>query len=277
MYNPVKEAFNRQSELFDAYEEKNEILKRMRRAVREHLLRHLRNGDCILELNAGTGMDAVFLAGKGFHVHAIDLSEGMLKKLEAKIILHSLQDNISFELLSFTELDKLHNKTFDYIFSNFGGLNCEDDLTKVIKHFRLLLKPGGTVTFVIMPPVCPWEIVLALKGKFSFAFRRLHGKGSMANIEGVKFRTYYHSLKKLKIAMGHEFRLIEAQGLAALSPPPYAVDFPDRHPALYKFLCVADERISHIYPFSRCADHYIATFKFLPHSNLRGRYWKLKD
>ena len=41
-YNPVKEAFTRQSEIFDDYEDKNEILKWMRSITRKHVLRHLK-------------------------------------------------------------------------------------------------------------------------------------------------------------------------------------------------------------------------------------------
>lgn len=264
MFEPVEEAFDRQSEIFDEYEEHNVILKRMRCLVRQHLLRHLNSGDFILELNAGTGLDAVFLAQKEFCVHAIDLSEGMLKKLEAKINSYGLRDKISFELLSFTELDKLLKNNFDYIFSNFGGLNCVEDLTEVTKHLGKLLKPEGKLTFVIMPPVSFWEIAFVFKGKFKSAFRRLHKNGTMANIEGIKFSTYYHSLKKLKHTLGRNFKLVEVQGLASVSPPPYADNFPKRYPVLYKLLCFIDDRVSHIYPFNRCADHYIATFKFIP-------------
>ena len=264
MFEPVKEAFNCQSEFFDQYEEQNEILKRMRSVVRMHLLRHLNNGNRILELNAGTGLDAVFLAQKGFCVHAIDLSEGMLKKLETKINLYRLSEKLSFELLSFTELDKLREQTFNHIFSNFGGLNCAENLNEVTKHFNRILKPGGKITLVIMPPVSLWEIALVLKGKFKSAFRRLHKNGTMANIEGIKFKTYYYNLGKLKQALGHNFKLVEVQGLASISPPPYADKFPKHHPKLYKLFCRIDDSISHLYPFTRCADHYIATFKFTP-------------
>jgi ubiquinone/menaquinone biosynthesis C-methylase UbiE len=262
MFESVKEAFNRQSEIFDEFEENNEILKRMRLIVREHLLRHLISGSCILELNAGTGIDAVFLAKNGFKVHAIDISEGMLSKLDMKISAIGLQDNVSSELLSFTELNKLPSKSFDYIFSNFGGLNCLDNLYKSTSHFSRILRPGGMLTLVIMPPVSPWEILLAFKGKFKLAFRRLHKYGTIANIEGIKFKTFYHSFRKLRHNLGGEFKLTELQGLASVSPPPSSDYFTKQHPELYKMLNRVDDAISHSFPFNRCADHYIASFEF---------------
>ena len=261
MFEPVKAAFNKQSDIFDKYEESNEVLKWMRTVIRQHLLRHLNPGSRILELNAGTGLDTVFLSKQGFNVHATDISDGMLSKLEIKVNKAGLNDKVSFEVLSFTELDQLKIKNSDYIFSNFGGLNCIEDLSMVTKHLKRVLNLGGKITFVIMPPVSPWEIMLAVKGKFKPAFRRLHKGGALANIEGIKFNTYYHSLRTLKHALGTEFKLIEIQGLASLSPPPYVKDFPLRHPVLYKILCRADEIFSHTFPFDRCADHYIATFE----------------
>ncbi len=260
----VKKAFSLQSKIFDEYEERNDILKWMRSVTREHFLRHLKKGDNILELNAGTGLDAVFLAQNGFNVHAIDISEGMLEKLRLKVEKLNLKDAISFELLSFTELDKIQSGPFDYIFSNFGGLNCVSNLSTVTKHFRNVLNSKGKVTLVIMPPVCLWEIALVFRGKFNTAARRLHKEGVIANIEGVEFETFYHSINNVVKALGQDFKLIEAQGLAFISPPPYMINFPKRYPKLYRKLTGLDKKLSHVFPFNRWADHFIVTFEYRP-------------
>ncbi len=264
MFDPVKEAFSRQAEIFDSYEEGNEILKWMRLVTRKHLLRHLKENDEILELNSGTGLDAVFLAEKGFKIHCTDISYGMLKKLEEKIINSELKNLITFQALSFTELDRLSGKPFDYIFSNFGGLNCTKNLSEVFKHFTKLLKPGGRVTLVIIPPVCPVELALVFRGKFKTAFRRLHKNGVEVNVEGIKFTTYYHSLRNTIKALGPEFGVIEIQGLASISPPPYMINFPKRYPDAYKKLIKFDEKLSHVFPFNRWADHFIITAEYKP-------------
>ena len=162
----IEEAFTRQSIYFDKYEKENILLINMRKNIREHVLKLLKEGDKILELNAGTGLDAVFFAQKGFYVHTTDISDGMLNQLKKKVLLNNLQNKISIQKLSFTNLDEVKNKKFDYIFSNFAGLNCIQDLKVVTKNLPSLLKPGGKVTFVMMPTVCPWEISLI----FSWAF-----------------------------------------------------------------------------------------------------------
>ena len=138
-FENIKEAFTRQSVYFDKYEKENILLINMRKKIREHVLKYLKEEDKILELNAGTGLDAVFFAQKGFYVHATDISDGMLNQLKKKVLLNNLHDKISFQKLSFTNLDETKNKKFDYIFSNFGGLNCIHDLKMVTKNLSSLL------------------------------------------------------------------------------------------------------------------------------------------
>lgn len=151
----VKEVFSRQSLGYDDYESLHSILKFMRIEVRNHVMNFLRKGDRILEINAGTGTDAVFFAQNGFNVHATDISGGMISLLKYKVNRYGLNNLISLQQCSFTELDKISGRPFDYIFSNFGGLNCLPDLLKATKFFPNLLNKKGRVTLVLMPPVCP--------------------------------------------------------------------------------------------------------------------------
>ncbi|MEJ0029488.1 MAG: class I SAM-dependent methyltransferase [Bacteroidota bacterium] len=92
----------------------------------------------MLELNSGTGIDATYFTSKGHSVLATDLSDGMISELKRK--------KIETRQLSYENVNQI-NEQFDYIFSNFGGLNCIDDLGKVTKHLPALLKPRGYVTW----------------------------------------------------------------------------------------------------------------------------------
>ena len=78
-------AFSGQSAIFDQLYAGNGIVRYKRGRVREHLIKYLEPGSSILELNAGTGDDAIFLAKQGYYVHATDLSYGMLEKLKEKV------------------------------------------------------------------------------------------------------------------------------------------------------------------------------------------------
>jgi ubiquinone/menaquinone biosynthesis C-methylase UbiE len=99
-------AFNLQSAIFDDLYQGNTIIQYKRERVRSHVLGHLPANSSILELNSGTGEDAVFFGKKGFRVHATDLSEGMLKVLLRKTTDNQLEDRVSQERCSFTELSE---------------------------------------------------------------------------------------------------------------------------------------------------------------------------
>ncbi|NUM81341.1 class I SAM-dependent methyltransferase, partial [bacterium] len=201
-FQSVAAAFTRQSVHYDDYEKSNPILYWMRKQVWQHVESFLKPNSRILELNSGTGIDAVHFAQLGHHVHATDISDGMLLQLENKIRQHQLEKQITFQQCSFTALEQIPTQQFDYIFSNFGGLNCIEDLKIVTHHLPRLLKASGIVTWVILPRICPWEILMGLKGHLRLAARRFKKGGSPAHIEGVHFKCFYHSPAPVMRAMG---------------------------------------------------------------------------
>jgi ubiquinone/menaquinone biosynthesis C-methylase UbiE len=257
----VGEAFSRQSVLFDAADSNNAILQWMRKKVHSHCLNYYQAGDKILELNCGTGIDAIFFAEQGLKVHATDIAEGMLNELRRKIKIKNLQDRITVQQCSFNELGNISGRNFNHIFSDFGGLNCTKEIDKVIVQFKTLLSPGGTVTMVIMPSICPWEIALALKGNFKTAFRRMKKDGADSNVEGIHFTSYYYSPSRLIHYFGKDYELKELKGLASFVPPPYLENIPGKYPKLFKTLTILDEKFSHRFPFNQWADHFILTMK----------------
>jgi ubiquinone/menaquinone biosynthesis C-methylase UbiE len=256
------EAFSKQSLVFDEIDIKNPILQWMRKRVRGHVSGLIKPGSHILELNAGTGLDAVFFATAGHTVHATDVSGGMVKALNQKVESSGLHDLVYAEVLSFTDLIKLPADNYDFIFSNFGGLNCIPDLKPVINEFRRLLKPGGRVTLVIMPKVCPWEICSILKGNTKLAFRRFKRGGAPSNVEGVGFKSWYFNPKDVVRDFGKDFKIIKWEGLGSLVPPPHHVRFPERFPVLFRLLTTLDEHFSSLPFFRTCADHFILSMEF---------------
>jgi ubiquinone/menaquinone biosynthesis C-methylase UbiE len=187
-------AFTGQSAIFDQLYATNGIVAYKRERVRQFLLKYLRPGSRILELNAGTGDDAIFLAKQGHHVHATDISTGMQARLKEKVLSQGMNAFVSQELCSFTSLERLTDKgPFDCIFSNFAGLNCTGDLQKVLASFDFLLKPGGIVVLVVLPRFCLWETLLMFRGKFKTASRRFFSSGGRtAKIDGAFFNCWYY-------------------------------------------------------------------------------------
>jgi ubiquinone/menaquinone biosynthesis C-methylase UbiE len=258
-------AFSKQALIFDAYDAGNTIIHYKRQRVREHVLRYLPPQSSILELNAGTGTDAVFFAGQGHYVHATDIADGMQQKLKEKVQQLGLTNKVTAELCSFTALSTLRHKgPYDLIFSNFAGLNCTRDLQKVLDSFGPLLKPGGQVTLVILPPFSLWETLLLFRGNAKMAFRRLFSrqKGAPAHVEGVHFRCWYHSPALVRRTMKkNAFQLLGLEGLCTIVPPSYMDKFTTRFPNTYRILCAWEDRWKDRWPWRTIGDYYIISFR----------------
>jgi ubiquinone/menaquinone biosynthesis C-methylase UbiE len=258
------EAFSRQALVFDEYDAGNTIIHYKRQRVREQVIRYLPPSSHILELNAGTGEDAIFFAGRGHRVHATDIAEGMLARLIRKVDARGLTDRITAERCSFTALDSLRQKgPYDLIFSNFAGLNCTRELEKVLGSFDNLLKPGGQVTLVILPPFCLWETLMLLKGNFRTAFRRLMGRrrGTKAHVEGHYFRCWYYPPSYVRRTLGDRFGLLDLEGLCTIVPPSYIEGFAEDHPRAYRWLRGCEDKWKDKWPWRVIGDYYIISLR----------------
>jgi ubiquinone/menaquinone biosynthesis C-methylase UbiE len=256
-------AFSQQALVFDAYDATNTIIAYKRERVREHVLRYLPPDSRILELNAGTGEDAIWFALQGHHVHATDIAAGMQETLAGKVALAGLSDKVSRELCSFTALSSLQHKgPYDLIFSNFAGLNCTDQLDKVLHSLAPLVKPGGQVTLVILPKFCLWESLLVFKGKFRTATRRwFSSRGAKSHVEGHYFKCWYYSPGFVIREMAPAFDLLGVEGLCTFVPPSYIEGFAEKHPVWYKRLCRLERRLKSYWPWRSIGDYYIISFR----------------
>jgi len=256
-------AFSGQAPVFDDLYSSDTIIHYKRDRVRKHVLRNLTPGSSILELNCGTGEDAIYFAGKGYKIHATDISGGMLYQLVQKVGKHKMNKKISFELCSYTNLEELKNKgPFDMVFSNFAGLNCTGDLDKVLASLSSLLNPNGLVTFVILPKFCLWETVLLFKGKFRTAFRRFFSsRGRSARVEGNYFKCWYYNPSYITKRLKNDFELIGVEGLCAIVPPSYMEGFAEKHPASFKFLRKWENRLKTKWPWRYIGDYYIISLR----------------
>jgi len=256
-------AFTRQSVIFDEIYSGNTIVNYKRGRVRAHVLQYLAPSSAMLELNSGTGEDALFFAQNGHRVHATDISAGMQQELKRKMEMNGVDDNVTTELCSFTKLYRLTYKgPYDLIFSNFAGLNCTDRLDKVLKSFHSLLKPNGVVTLVILPKFCLWETLLLFKGKFRTAFRRFFSShGTKAHIEGTYFKCWYYNPSFIIKNLKDDFDLLSIEGLCTIVPPSYIEGFAEKHPGAYKFLKEKEDKLKSRWPWKYLGDYYIISLR----------------
>ncbi len=256
-------AFTKQAVEFDRIYSSDTIIRYKRERVRNHLAQFLQPNSKILELNAGTGEDAVWLSSQSHMVHATDNSLGMLKVLQNKITGLNLMNFISTEKCSFTDLTNLKNKgPYDYIFSNFAGLNCTDQLSNVLLSFQPLLKKNGMITLVILPPFCLWELLMLFKGKFKTAFRRFNSKnGREANIDGLKFKCWYYKPSFVVETLKDNYELVSLEGLCSFVPPSYIENFGEKHPVAFKRLVRLENKLKTKWPWRSIGDYYIISLR----------------
>jgi len=256
-------AFGKQAAVFDAIYSGNTIVQYKRERVREAVMSYVPKGSHILELNCGTGEDAIFFAQNGYTVHATDISQGMLDKTATKVQQQGLNDKISFEQCSYTSLPSLPaSKQYDAIFSNFGGLNCTNELDKVLSSFNTILKPGGVACLVILPKFCLLETLLIFKGKFKTAVRRFFSSnGRSAHIEGEHFTCWYYNPSYVKTILKDDFSLETVEGLCTFVPPSYIEHFAERYPRMFSFLKAAEQRLKSTWPWRSIGDYYIIVLR----------------
>lgn len=235
----------------------------LRKRVWRHIDQHFQANDHILELNCGTGEDAIHLIKRGVNVHATDVSNNMLQVVKKKADgLHSQQNpskaQLSYEQVDINKLDQWQcNIKFDGVISNFGGLNCVADLTEVAEQLHRLCKPEAKIIVCIMGPFLPWEwLWFCCRGEFKKAFRRL-------TPGGVRWRDatiYYPSQRQVKHSFANFFNLQSCFGLGALVPPPYTEEWACKHPRLIKKLDRWEQACETMFPLRWLADHYVMTF-----------------
>jgi ubiquinone/menaquinone biosynthesis C-methylase UbiE len=256
-------AFSSQSTIFDELYSSNKIIAYKRERVRKHLKKYLHPGDLILELNSGTGEDAVWLAKQVCSVHATDIAAGMLDVLRQKTLNEGLESKISTELCSFTQLNTLRQKEpYNMIFSNFAGLNCTNELDKVLASFSSLLKPNGIVTLVLLPKFCMWEFLLIFKGKFKTATRRFFSKnGRKACVEETYFKCWYYNPSFITGHLHEDFKLLSIEGLCTIVPPSYIENFADKYPKAFKLLTAKEDKLKSKWPWKFIGDYYIISLQ----------------
>jgi ubiquinone/menaquinone biosynthesis C-methylase UbiE len=123
----------------------SKIGQAQRASVWRELEKAFRPRDCVLELGCGTGVDACFLADHGVRVVACDSSSQMIKVATRRVAEGEKSSLVETRLMAAEDIADLRGgEAFDGAFSNFGALNCVEDLPQLARNLAALLKPGST-------------------------------------------------------------------------------------------------------------------------------------
>lgn len=184
----------------------------------------------VLELNCGTGEDALHMARAGHRVVATDVSGGMLRvafdKFERAGLGHLAQARrLDLQALARGEVTAQDlGGPFDLVFSNFGGLNClsPEALGALAAPLAACLAPQGQAIAVVMPRLCLWESAWALLHlQPRLAVRRWRGGPVQARLSPGQppLPVWYHGVADMERALGGHFRRERVRPVGLAVPP----------------------------------------------------------
>jgi ubiquinone/menaquinone biosynthesis C-methylase UbiE len=219
----------------------------------------------LLEINCGTGADALWMAQQGHSVIATDGSPAMIDKAQQKIATTNSTHQPLFQTCAF---DALHstfkNRQFDAIVSNFAGLNCVSPAEMKILSAQLqsLIRPGGCLAVVLFGKYCLWDsLYYLLKGKPRQAFIRWGNKEVLVPLSPhVEQPVYYYSVKVIERLLS-PLHLIEKKPVGVCIPPSWLEGYMQQHPRLFHLLVQWEEKLGTSSLLTSLADHAFLLFK----------------
>lgn len=259
--------FDLVAEAYDATFSDSWIGRAQRDAVMREVSGAFLPGQRILEINCGTGIDALYMAKLGIDVLACDSSPRMIEIARRRAARLGLEGRVDFRVLATEQLETLvvgeGLARFDGVLSNFAGLNCVQNLQAAAFQLARLLRPGARALLCIFGNFCMWEVVwYVLHGNLSKALRRFRRGGSTAEIaSGVTVGIHYPSVAAMERAFRPHFRLKEWKGVGVAVPPSYLEPWAKRFPKLCRMLAIADRFLAGCPGIRATADHWLLTFE----------------
>ncbi len=221
-------------------------------------------GQRILELNCGTGVDAVHLAERGLCILACDISPRMIELARERARAAVLTDRAQFRVLPTEEIGSLTREApFDGAFSSFSGLNCVEDLQGVRRNLAQLLRPGATFLASVMGRFVVWEVLWFLAhGDLTKAMRRCRTANAFG-LESGGVKVQVRSVAEMARQFAPEFRLHGWKGIGIAVPPSYVEHWARRVPNLTRALARADRLLARVPVIRSTADCVLLRFEHI--------------
>ncbi len=238
--------FDRLATTYDDTWTNTRIGRAQRNAVWRELDRFIRKDNRVLDLGCGTGEDALHLLELGAKVDAIDSSAGMVDAARHR--------GVNAQQLAIEHIAELTG-TYDLALSNFGALNCVENVASLREPLAKLIRPGGTLAICVMNQFCAWEtLYYAVHGAFRKASRRWSGKTRTSSVLLV----FYPSVRTIRQVFQPDFCLIRDIGIGIFVPPSYVRGVPDRALDLFERF---DSRFAESRVVRAIGDHRLLIFE----------------
>lgn len=253
-------AFDNAARSYDATFTETLVGRAQRDAVWEVIDRVFRPGQHVLDINCGTGVDAVHMAARGIRVQACDLSQAMVEVARNRVTQNGV--TVRVERRATEQLHLLKGR-FHGVLSNFGGLNCVGDINRLVCNLERLVAPGGNVVLCYMGPFCAWETAwYLLRGEPNKAVRRWRRRDVTAHVGNSEaFNIHYPSVRELKCAFAPDFQLREWKAIGVTVPPSYVESLAAAHPRLLNLAATIDGYIRALPIVRGMSDHVLLRFE----------------
>jgi SAM-dependent methyltransferase len=251
----VRTAFDDMAATYDATFTDTKIGRALREIVWSRLEQVFRPSQRILELGCGTGEDAVRLASRGVRVVATDPSPQMIRVARHKASVGNCHEHIEFRCVAMEDIGSFGDgDVFDGVLSNFGAVNCVQDLRALIADVADRLAPGAPLLWVVMGRNAPWEWAwFLLKGQWRKAWRRLRPDGS----EWRGLTISYPTPSRMRSLLLPYFTVTRLAPLGVALPPTYAAAWLGRSPVAARVLTRLEGWAQRSSMFASWSDHFI--------------------
>ena len=260
----VRKAFNDQALFYDDEFTNSQIGQAQRKQVWRLLKSYIKPNMEVLEINCGTGTDAIELAKKGLKVIATDIAEQMIEKAQEKKNQIAENLNVQFYRMSFEEINRQQfPQRFDLVFSNFGGLNCisPETTSQLSYNLATLVKPKGFLFLVYMTKYCLWEKAYYLwKKDTENGVRRRKSMPVKVKLGEKKIDVWYHPSKEVATYFKPDFTLNASFPVGLFVPPSYLEHFFSSKKSILQLLEMMDQFLGFSL-FSDYADHQALIFQ----------------
>ncbi len=218
----------------------------------------------ILEIGSGSGAETVEMLKGGHEVVAIDISQKMLDTLSKKAGTVGLSERLTTIKLRASELKMLtsqYRNSFDGIYSTYGAINCEPDISMLPEQMYNLTTNEGKVVMGLYNKLCFSDPMLHAVGlKLDRVFERMR-----APIPEGRSRfcidVYPYSSSYISGLFGDYFKTIRVEGVPVILPPSNynSKMFPPGRN--HSFLISMDSHLSSHFPFKFIGDHFLISMK----------------
>ncbi|HXE63014.1 MAG TPA: methyltransferase domain-containing protein [Bryobacteraceae bacterium] len=206
-------------------------------------------GSQILDIGCGTGDDALALQMRGARVTGIDVSPEMIRIARGR--------GVDASVRRAQDLGTLQG-SFDGVLSNFGALNCVENLARLREPLARLTQPGGWLAICLLGRICAWETAwYLLRGDLARATRRWSGEAASS----LSRRVFYPTIEGVRRAFAPDFALHSWHGIGLTVPPSYVTGLST---STIRRLANLDRRLASLPLIRVFSDHRLLLFRKAP-------------